>query len=181
MRRFLLLGAALLVPCSVAGAADLKLVSFSTLFGEIVTFVILLWVVKKFVVPPIMNAIETRQKEIADGLAAAEAGKQSLVSAEVEKNTMLSEARARGGEMVADSEKRGGEIVEAARREAESERVRIVEAGRREVEAERVAMQRDLREKVGALIVAGAEQVLRREVDAKAHQDIVDAMKKEVV
>lgn len=160
------------------GGGGLKLLSFTTLIGEIITFAILVWVVMKFVWPPLMNAIETRQQEIADGLAAAERGKQELADADKERALILSEARSKSGEMVADGEQRGNALVDAAKQEAESEKARILESGRREVEAERVAMQREMEEKLGALIIAGAEKVLRREVDANAHRDIVDSMKK---
>lgn len=173
-----LLAAALAAPAAAAAEGGLKLLSFTTLIGEMITFAILVYVVMKFVWPPLMGAIETRQKEIADGLAAGERGRQALADADREKDTMLSEARARSGELVADGEKRGSAIVDAARQEAESEKSRIIELGKREVEAERMAMQRALEEKLGALVIAGAEQVLRREVDAKAHQDIIDSMKK---
>ena len=165
---------------SPAAAAEggLKLLSFTTLIGEMITFAILVYVVMKFVWPPLMNAIETRQKEIADGLAAAERGRQELADAEGRKGAILAEARAKSGEMVADSEKRGHLLMETARQEAEAEKARIIESGRREVEAERLAMQREMEGRLGTLIIAGTEHVLRREVDAGAHQDIVESMKK---
>lgn len=167
---------------AAAGAAEggLKLLSFTTLIGEMITFAILVWVVLKFIWPPLMNAVEARQKEIADGLAAAERGKQELADADREKDMILSQAREKSSGIVADGETRGNAIVDAARQEAEAEKARIIEAGQREVEADRVALQRELQEKLGALVIAGTEQILRREVDAAAHRDIIDTMKKAV-
>ena len=173
---------ALLMSPAAATAAEggLKLLSFTTLIGEMITFAILVWVVLKFVWPPLMQAVESRQKEIADGLAAAERGQQELAAADREKDVILSQAREKSSGIVADGETRGNAIVDAARQEAEAEKARIIESGRREVEAERAALQRELQEKLGALVIAGTEQILRREVDSNAHRDIIDAMKKAV-
>ncbi|MCH9705522.1 MAG: F0F1 ATP synthase subunit B [Proteobacteria bacterium] len=180
-RLYWLLAVVLLLPASaMAAEGGLKLLSFTTLIGEIITFAILVWVVMKFVWPPLMNAIENRQKEIADGLAAAERGHQELADADQTKVTILSEARSKGSDMVADSKQRGDAIIDAARQEAENEKARIIEQGQRDLDAERVAMHRAMEEKLGSLIISGAEQILRREVDTKTHQDIIDSMKKAV-
>ena len=93
----------------------LKLISFTTLLGEIITFVILIWVVMKYVWPPLMNAVETRQKEIADGLADAEEGRQSLAAASERKEELLKESRERVGVLVAEGEQRKSAIVNAAK------------------------------------------------------------------
>ena len=178
--RWLLLSSLVVLPQAQAAEGGLKLLSFTTLIGEMITFAILVWVVMKFVWPPLMNAIEARQKEIADGLAAAESGRQALASAEQEKASVLEDARAKMNDMVADGEKRRTDIIEAAKLEAETERARIVEQGRREVDADRTAMQRELQSKLGDLVVAGATQVLGREVDAAAHNDIIESLKKSV-
>lgn len=177
-RAYWLLAAGLAGPAAAAAEGGLKLLSFTTLIGEIITFAVLVWVVMKFVWPPLMNAVETRQKEIADGLAAGERGRQELADAERERAAILSEAREKSSTLIHESEQRGNALVEAAKQEAESEKVRIVESGRREVAAERVAMQREMEEQLGLLILSGAEKVLRREVDASAHQEIIDSMKK---
>lgn len=169
------LAAAATTPALAAGG--LKLISFSTLLGEIVTFAILVYVVMKFVWPPLMAAIETRQKEIADGLAAAEQGKQELAAANERKDELLSGARAQVGVLIADGEKRKNDIVDSARAVAETEKERILEQGRRDLELERSAMCRELEHKVGELAMAGAAKILAREVDAKTHTDIVDSLK----
>lgn len=177
LMRWLLVALSVVSP-AMAAEGGLKLLSFSTLLGEMITFAILVWVMMKFVWPPLMKAIESRQKEIADGLAAGEQGRQELLAAEEEKSALLSEARAKTGDIVAGGEKRRTAIVEAAKQEAEAERARIVEQGRRELESERVAMQREMEQKLGGLVIVGATQILQREVDAKAHQDIIESLKK---
>ncbi|MGI9307351.1 MAG: F0F1 ATP synthase subunit B [Gammaproteobacteria bacterium] len=170
------LAAAVAAPAAAEGG--LKLLSFSTLVGEIITFLILVFVVMKFVWPPLMNAVETRQKEIADGLAAAEQGRQELAAADARKTELLADARAKAGSLLAEGQKRKSEIVDAARGESESENNRILEQGRRDLALERAAMCRELQSKVGELALSGAAQVLGREVDAKAHEDIIASLKK---
>lgn len=172
---------ALAVTAPVAQAAEeggLKLLSFSTLLGEMLTFAVLVFVMMKFVWPPLMNAIETRQKEIADGLAAGEQGRQELADAAKEKSALLEEARTKANEMVEDGEKRKNAIVDGAKREAETERERILEQGRREVESERLAMRQELEQKLGDLVITGTSHILQREVDGAAHRDIIDSLKK---
>lgn len=172
--------ATLLTAPAHAAEGGLKLLSITTLIGEIITFAILVWVVMKFVWPPLTNAVEKRQKEIADGLAAAERGQQSLADAAREKGDILAAARAKSGDILAEADARGVGLIDTARAEAEAEKKRILTAGRRQLESERAALQRDMQEKISALIIAGAEQILQREVNAKAHADIIAAMKKAV-
>lgn len=177
MKRAALLAVAL-AATAPAAAEGLKLLSITTLLGEIITFAILVWVVMKFVWPPLMNAVESRQKEIADGLAAADQGKQELAAATGRKDEMLSDARDRASQLIAEGEKRKSEIVNSAKGEAEAENARILEQGRKTLELERSAMCRELEQKVGELALAGASQILAREVDEKAHADIVDSLRK---
>lgn len=172
--------AALLALAAPASAEGLKLLSISTLLGEIITFAILVYVVKKFVWPPLMKAVEDRQKEIADGLAAAEQGRQELESAQSRKDEMLKDARAKASAVIAEGEKRRAEIVESAKAEAEAEAERILEQGRRNLEMERSAMRRELVQEVGALALAGATRIVEREADAAAHEDIIKSLKKDL-
>ena len=176
IKRIVAVGLAAAAPAAMA-EGGLKLISFSTLIGEIVTFGILVYVVMKFVWPPLMNAVATRQKEIADGLAAGEQGRQDLAAAKDRKDELLGDARAKAGVLIADGEKRKSDIVDSARAVAESEKERILEHGRRELEMERSAMCRELEHKVGELAVAGASKILAREVDASTHADIVESLK----
>ena len=166
-----------------AGAAEgggLKLLSVTTLLGEFITFGILIWVMMKFVWPPLMTAIESRRKEIADGLAAAEQGKKDLAAAADEKAAIVKEARAAAGKIIAEGESQKAAIVASAREEAENEKKRIVQQGVREVETERAAMQRDMQKRIGGLVVSGAARILGREVDPKAHADIVDSLREKI-
>ena len=149
-----------------------------TLFGEIITFAILVWVTMKYVWPPIIRAVEERNKTIADGLAAAERGKQELSEAKTRREELMHDARARASEAMRDGERRRSEIVDAARTEAESEKERILRQGREQVEHERAAMSREMQGKLSSLVVAGAEKILRREVDEKTHTDILAEMRK---
>ena len=181
MKRARIAAAAAALSAAIPAAAEgLKLLSFTTLLGEIITFAILVAVVMKFVWPPLMNAVETRQKEIADGLAAGAQGKEDLAAAEARKNELLADARTRAGQILAEGEKRKSEIVESARGEAEAENARILEQGRRTIEMERAAMSRELQEKVGELAVAGASRILAREVDAKTHTEIIESLKQKL-
>ncbi len=170
----------LLIAPSLAHAGELKLLSFTTLIGEMITFAILVWVMFKFVWPPLMGAIETRQKEIADGLAAGEQGRRELEDADKEKATLLQTARQQGSSLVSDAEQRRVSIIEAAKQEAETEKARIIEQGHRELEADRISMNREMQGKLGDLVIAGASQILQREVDAKLHNDIIDSLKKDI-
>ena len=177
MQMVIIWSAALLTPVASAAESGLKLLSFTTLLGEIITFAILVWVMMKFVWPPLMKAIDSRQKEIADGLAAADQGRQDLAAAEVRKNELMNDARTKASTYIAEGEKRRSEIVDAARHEAQNETARILEQGRRDLELERIAMSRELETKLGELVIAGTSQVLAREVDATAHADIVASLK----
>ena len=182
---------ALLLAAFVAGAfgasavmaaegGGLKLLSVSTLIGEIITFGILVWVMMKFVWPPLMTAIDNRRKQIADGLAAAEQGKKDLANAATEKADIIKEARAAAGQIIADGEEQKTAVIAAARTAAETERARIVQQGKREVETERAAMRRELQKKLSGLAVAGAARILGREVDPKAHADIIESLREKV-
>ena len=169
--------------CAGAAAAEgggLKLLSVTTLLGEFITFGILIWVMMKFVWPPLTAAIENRRKEIADGLAAAEQGKKDLAAAAAEKDAIVKEARAAAGKIIAEGESQKAAIVASAREEAENEKKRIVQQGVREVETERAAMQRDMQKRIGGLVVSGAARILGREVDPKAHADIVDSLREKI-
>lgn len=163
-----------------AFAAGLNLLSLWTLVGEIITFAILVWVVMKYVWPPLMGAVEKRRKEIAEGLAAGEQGRQELEAAELRKDEVVAHANALASKRLEDSRKQGEEIVAKARMDAESEKARIVAAGHQEVEAERSAMRRELRDKLGELAVAGAAKILEREVDPAAHSGMVESLKREL-
>jgi len=151
-----------------------------TLIAQAVSFAILIWFTIKFVWPPLINAIETRQKEIADGLAAGERGKVELEQAAKRSAETIGEAKQRASEIIAQAEKRATEIVEEAKSNAKAEGDRIVAGAKAEVEQEVNRAKEGLRQQVSELAVAGAEKILRKEIDAKAHSEILDAIAKEL-
>ena len=151
-----------------------------TLLMQAVAFGVFIWFCAKFVWPPLMRAIEARQKQIADGLAAGEEGRQSLSRAEKQIATMLSEAKTRASDIVAQGEKLKSETVDQAKNEAKAEGDRIIAAAKAEIEQEISRAKEALRNQVGALAVAGAGQILKREVDAKAHAELLAALQKQL-
>ncbi|NBU59282.1 MAG: F0F1 ATP synthase subunit B [Betaproteobacteria bacterium] len=151
-----------------------------TLVAQAITFAIFIWFSAKFVWPPLLAAIETRQKTIADGLSAAERGRLELEQASKKSTDSLREGKQQAAAMVAAAEKRAAEIVEEAKSAARVEAERIVEAARGQVEQDVQRAREDLRERVAELAVAGAERILRREVDAKAHSELLAGLKKEL-
>jgi F-type H+-transporting ATPase subunit b len=151
-----------------------------TLLGQAIAFGIFIWFTAKFVWPPLLKAIETRQRQIADGLAAAERGKQDLASAETRAAQLEKEARAKAQEIIAQSERRAGAIVDEARVVAKTEGERILAGAKAEIEQEVQRVKADLRHQVAALAVAGAEKILRREVDQKAHADILSGLSQQL-
>ncbi len=151
-----------------------------TLLMQAVAFFAFILFTAKFVWPPLMRAIETRQKEIADGLAAGEEGRHNLVNAEKRIAEMLNEAKARATEIVAQGEKLKSDAVDQARTDAEAEANRILAAAKSEIEQEVYRAKEALRGQVAELAVAGASRILRREVDAKAHADLLAEIEKQL-
>ena len=152
----------------------------ATLFAQLIVFFILVWFTMKFVWPPIAKALDERADKIAEGLAAAERGKSDFEQAEKRVAETLAEGRQQVAELVANADKRAAQIVEEARTQASEEAARIVAQARAEVETEANRARETLREQVGALAVKGAEKILRREVDAAKHADILSTLKQEL-
>jgi len=148
-----------------------------TLLAQALTFAAFIGFTVKFIWPFMLRAIETRQKTIADGLAAAEQGKKSLEISTRQAGQAVQEARSRAGEIVAQAEKRASEMVEEARNAAQAEGEREKAAAKAEIEQEVSRAREQLRAQVAMLAVAGAEKILRREVDAKAHAQLLDSIK----
>jgi len=151
-----------------------------TLIAQAVAFALFIWFTVKFVWPPMLRAIEARQKQIADGLAAAEQGKKSLEVSGRQAEQAIQEARSRAAEIVAQAEKRGSQVIEEAKAAAKAEGDREKAAAKADIQQEAQRAREQLREQVAALAVAGAEKILRREVDAKAHADLLDGIKKQL-
>jgi F-type H+-transporting ATPase subunit b len=151
-----------------------------TLVMQAVAFAAFIWFTAKFVWPPLMGAIETRQKQIADGLAAGEEGKQSLANAERRIADMLIEAKSRSSDIITQGEKLKTETVEAAKHEAKAEAERILAAARSEIQQEISRAKEALRDQVSDLAIAGATKILQREVDAKAHADLLASIRQQL-
>ena len=148
-----------------------------TMIAQAIAFFILFWVSKKFLWPPLMGAIETRQKAIADGLIAAEEGKRSLVEAEKRGDVFIKEAKDRTQTMFSDGERRANQIVEQAKLTAKTEADRILAAAQEQIQLEINKAKSGLREQVAQLAVAGAEKILKREINAAAHADMLTELK----
>ncbi|MBT3046661.1 MAG: F0F1 ATP synthase subunit B [gamma proteobacterium symbiont of Ctena orbiculata] len=151
-----------------------------TLIGQLLAFAVFVWFTMKFVWTPIMAALETRKKEIADGLAAAERGQHEQELAKERAKDVLHEAKAQAAEIVAQAQKRAAEIIDESKDTARVEGERIVTAAHAEIEQEANRAREQLREKIGLLAVTGAEKILRKEIGADAHQDIVATLAKEI-
>jgi len=151
-----------------------------TLLMQAVAFFVFILLTAKFIWPPLMEAIEKRQKEMADGLAAGEEGRHSLVNAEKRIAEMMVEAKTRASEIVTQGEKLKSEAVDQARTDAKTEADRILAAAKAEIEQEVNRAKESLRAQVSELAVAGAEKILKREVDAKAHAELLSALEKQL-
>ena len=151
-----------------------------TLFMQAAAFAAFIWFTAKFVWPPLMRAIDARQKQIADGLAAGEQGRQSLERTEKRIADMMTEAKTRSSEIIAQGDKLKTETIEAAKAQAKSEADRILAGAKSEIEQEVMRAKEALRNQVADLAVAGAAKILKREVDAKAHTDLLAAIRQQL-
>ena len=146
----------------------------ATLIAQIIAFVLLIWLVNKVLWGPMSAMLAERQKRIADGLAAAEKGKHDLELAEKRVQEQLQAAKAKAAEIVAQAEKRAGAMVEEARTAARVEGERLVATAQAEIEREVNRAREQLRGQVGMVAVAGASRILKREIDAKSHNDVLN-------
>jgi F-type H+-transporting ATPase subunit b len=152
----------------------------ATLFGQAIWFAVFIWITMKYVWPPMKRAMEQRQKQIADGLAAAERGRHDLELAAKRADELLREARTQAQEILSHAEKRAAQVVDEAKGQAKTEGERIVTAAKSEIDQEVFRAKEALRSQVAALAVQGAEKILRREVDAKVHADLLNAVAAEL-
>ena len=151
-----------------------------SLVAQAITFAEFIWFTGKFVWPPMLRAIEARQKTIADGLAAAEQGKRSLETSSKQADEEIRRARERAAEIIAQAEKRTAQMIEEAKNTAKEEGNREKAAAKAEIAQELTRAREQLRDQVASLAVAGAEKILRREVDSKAHADLLDSIKRQL-
>ena len=152
----------------------------ATLFAQIVVFGILWWFTMKFVWPPITKALDERATKIADGLAAADKAKLELANANKSVQEQLSQSRDEIAQRIADAEKRAATIVEDAKKRAVDEGAKIVADAKAEADQLANQARETLREQVAGLAVKGAEQILRREVSAEVHADLLGRLKSEL-
>lgn len=142
-----------------------------TLIAQILAFAIMIWLVNKFLWAPVSELMEARRKKIADGLSASERGKHELKLAEERALELLKEAKENAAQIVAQAQSRQAQIIEEAKENARAEAERILAAGQAEIEQELNRAKEELRKQISGLAVTGAERVLKREIDAKAHED----------
>ncbi|MBP7369913.1 MAG: F0F1 ATP synthase subunit B [Arenimonas sp.] len=151
-----------------------------TLFIQGLAFFAVAWLVMKFGWPNIMSAIEERQAKIADGLAAADRSKKDLAQAEEKINEVLREARSKANEIIAQAEARRLQIIDAAKEEGISEGLRMKATAQSEIDQSVSKAREELRKQVSVLAMAGAEKVIRREIDSTAHKALLDELAAEI-
>lgn len=147
-----------------------------TLIGQSIAMLVFVWFCMKFIWPPVMKAIEERQTQIADGLAAAERGQQSLDRAKAESGQIVDEARKQATGILDQAHARANEIIGDGKKAGAKERERQLVAAAAEIEQEANRVREELRGQVSAIAVASAEKILMREIDAKAHEDILSKL-----
>jgi len=152
----------------------------ATLFGQAIWFGVFIWITMKYVWPPLQKAIADRQTLIADGLAAGERGKHELELAGKRSADSLREAKVRSGEIIVAAEKRALQVIEEAKLAAKVEADKVVLAAQAEIAQATEHARAELRGRVAELAVAGAEKILKREVDAKRHAELLTALKQEL-
>jgi F-type H+-transporting ATPase subunit b len=151
-----------------------------TLIGQTVAMIVFVWFCMKFIWPPVMKAIEQRRKEIADGIAAGEKGQKELADARHGSEAILADARQKAVQVVDLAHKRGNDLVAEAKTTATAEGQRLVSQAKGEIANEQNRARDGLRKEVAALALAGATKVLGREVDAKAHAQLLDELAAEL-
>ena len=149
----------------------------ATLFFQMIVFFVLAWFTMKFVWPPMMKAMDDRRQKIADGLAAADKGKADLAQAQARISLIEASSKTENHARILEAEKQAAELIEQARREAEAERARIVARAAQDAAQEMQRVRDTLRDDVAALAIQGASQILKREVDARAHAELLDQLK----
>jgi F-type H+-transporting ATPase subunit b len=152
----------------------------ATLFLQAIVFAILVWFSMRFIWPPLTKALDERAQKIADGLAAADKAKAELATANKRVEEQLVQSRNETTRLLADAEKRAQAIVDEAKRRAEEEGAKIVAAAKAEAEQQSIQAREALREQVAGLAVKGAEQILKREVNAAVHAELLARLKTEL-
>lgn len=145
----------------------------ATIIGQLVTFAIFVWFTMKFVWPLLLNQMKEREARIADGLAAAEEGQKALAEAQQKSIDEVNKGKEKAAGIISQAQKRGDELVEEAKEVAKRESSRIKEQALSEIEQEKEKARQELKNQVATLAIAGAEQILMREVDQNAHNEVL--------
>ena len=151
-----------------------------TLIGQTIAMIVFVWFCMKFIWPPILEAIEERQAKIADGLAAAERGEQSLELAAAEAGEIVTDARKQATGILDQAHSRANEIVAEGKADGVRESDRLLTAAKADIEQEARRTREELRGQVSAIAISSAEKILRREIDASAHEDILSELAQEL-
>ncbi len=152
----------------------------ATLLGHVIWFAVFIWITMKYIWPPLQNAMEERRKEIAEGLAAAEQGRKDLEDAEKKSEAVIAEARANAADIIGQAEKRGSEVVEEAKTTANSEAERLIENAKGDIQQELARAKEELRSQLATLVIAGAEKILKREVNKEQHKKLLADLEEEL-
>jgi F-type H+-transporting ATPase subunit b len=147
-----------------------------TLIIQMIVFAILIWAMMSFAWPKILSAMEERSKKIAQGLAAADQGKESLAQAQVKADAVIREARERATHIIDQAQKRANEVVEQAKGQATAEATRIAAAAQTQIELEATRARESLRKDVAGLAVRAASKVLEREIDPATHAELLNKL-----
>jgi F-type H+-transporting ATPase subunit b len=147
-----------------------------TFFGQMITFIVLIWFTMKFIWPPLNKAIEERQHKIAEGLAAAEQSQKNLAQAQQSVDAELRAARTKANEIIEQAHQRANQIIDQAKNDALAEATRQKALAEAEIAASANRAREDLRKQVSTLAVTGAEKLLKREIDANAHKALLDEL-----
>lgn len=148
----------------------------ATLIGQTIAFIVFVWFCRRFIWPHIMQALEDRRARISEGLAAAERGQQELATAEERARAVVDDAKSQAKEILAQAQHRADEIVQGSKDEARVEGDKLLSAAQSEIDQERNQAREELRAEVVAIALAGAEQVLMREVDARVHSETLEKL-----
>jgi F-type H+-transporting ATPase subunit b len=151
-----------------------------TLIGQSISMILFVWFCMKFIWPPLMEAIEERQAQIADGLAAGEQGQQKLDKANIDSQVILDDARKQATGILDQANARANEIVSDGKQDGQQERERQLSLAKTDIEQESNKARDELREQVAQLAIVTAEKILKREIDMKAHEDILSKLTKEL-
>jgi F-type H+-transporting ATPase subunit b len=151
-----------------------------TLFGQMLTFIVFVWFTMKFVWPPIMKIMEERRSQIASGLAASEQGHRDLELAQHKKDELLNDAKAKAAAIIESAERRGNKMIEDAKSNARDESAKMLENGKTSAANEMRAARENLRKEFSGLIVAGAEKLAAKNIDAASNQKLIDDLIEEL-